>query len=79
MTSWAWHSDPKRLAFTISRYKFVSKMLSDCETILEIGCGDGFGARVVADNGAKLTCVDLDVELLASAKHSKLKQRLYRI
>lgn len=29
MTNQSWHDDPKRLAFTFSRYKFVAKMTSD--------------------------------------------------
>jgi hypothetical protein len=28
MTSFAWNDDPKRLAFTLSRYKFVAKLLA---------------------------------------------------
>jgi hypothetical protein len=28
MNSFGWHEDPKRLVFTLSRYKFVAKMLS---------------------------------------------------
>ena len=40
MTSWAYFDDPKRLAFTFARYKFVAKMLSGCKHVLEAGCGD---------------------------------------
>jgi len=35
MTSWAWTDDPKRLAFTLSRYKFVAKMLDGRSHVLE--------------------------------------------
>ena len=28
MNSAVWHEDPKRLVFTLSRYKFVAKMLA---------------------------------------------------
>ncbi|HEV8694162.1 MAG TPA: hypothetical protein VGQ93_08285, partial [Lysobacter sp.] len=38
MTSWAYRDDPKRLAFTFSRYKFVAKMLSGRKHALEVGC-----------------------------------------
>ena len=47
MNSAVWHGDPKRLVFTLSRYKFVAKMLSGKNSVAEIGCGDGFGARIV--------------------------------
>jgi SAM-dependent methyltransferase len=67
MTSWAWYDDPKRLAFTLARYKFVAKMLEGAEHVLEAGCGDGFGSRVVAQAVGALTAVDFDPEFIASA------------
>ena len=68
MTSWAWHDDPKRLTFTLSRYKFVAKMLEGIDSVLEVGCGDGFGSRVVAQSVGALTAVDFDPEFIESAK-----------
>ena len=38
MTSWAWYDDPKRLTFMVSRYKFVSKMLTNLKLVAEVGC-----------------------------------------
>ncbi len=35
--------DPKRLSFLFGRYAFAAKMLADCETILDVGCGAGEG------------------------------------
>jgi len=60
MASQAWYDDPKRLAFTLSRYKFVAKMLSGFEHVLEVGCADAFGTRVVVQEVKKLTAVDFD-------------------
>lgn len=37
------------------RYKFVSKMLAGLDHVLEIGCGDGFGARIVAQAVNRVT------------------------
>jgi 2-polyprenyl-3-methyl-5-hydroxy-6-metoxy-1,4-benzoquinol methylase len=68
MTSWAWYDDPRRLAFTFSRYKFVSKMLDGVEKVLEAGCGDGFMSRVVAQTVGSLTAVDFDPEFIESAE-----------
>jgi predicted O-methyltransferase YrrM len=67
MTSWAWTDDPKRLVFMLSRYKFVAKMFEGTGKVLEVGCGDGFGARVVAQSVGHLTAVDFDPELIESA------------
>jgi len=68
MTSWAWYDDPKRLVFTLARYKFVAKMLEGKKRVLEVGCGDGFGSRVVAQSVGGLVAVDFDREFIESAK-----------
>ena len=45
MANQSWNEDSKRTLFTLSRYKFVSKMLCGLNTVLEIGCADAFGTR----------------------------------
>jgi len=60
MSSQAWYDDPRRLGFTLSRYKFVAKMLSGSRHVLEVGCADAFGTRVVVQEVAQLTAVDFD-------------------
>ncbi len=60
MNNQVWHDDPRRLVFTLARYKFVSKMLSGRRNVLEVGCGDGFCARVVRQEVAALTITDYD-------------------
>jgi 2-polyprenyl-3-methyl-5-hydroxy-6-metoxy-1,4-benzoquinol methylase len=60
MTSAAWHQDPRRLLFLLSRYKFVAKMLSGKGRVLEIGCGDAFGTRIVLQNVDSICAVDFD-------------------
>ncbi|MEJ2039690.1 MAG: class I SAM-dependent methyltransferase, partial [Desulfosarcinaceae bacterium] len=59
-TSYGYQKDPKHLAFTLSRYKFCSKMLSGKSSVLEIGCGDGFGVPLVAEQVKNLLCIDWD-------------------
>ncbi len=68
MTSWAYRDDPKRLAFTFSRYKFVAKMLAGRQHVLEVGCGDCFATRIVAQEVAQVTAVDFDRDFIADAK-----------
>lgn len=60
MTSQAWHDDPKRLTFTLSRYKFVAKMFSGRARVLEVGCADAFATRIVVQEVGHLTAVDFD-------------------
>tara|TARA_B100000929_G_C15476125_1_gene409574 strand:+ start:324 stop:998 length:675 start_codon:yes stop_codon:yes gene_type:complete len=60
MTSNVWQQDPKRLIFTLARYKFVSKMLDGKKYVAEIGCGDGFGSRIVRQTVKNLHITDYD-------------------
>ena len=60
MSSQAWQDDPRRLTFTLSRYKFVAKMLSGLDQVLEVGCADAFGSRVVKQEVKQLTVTDFD-------------------
>ena len=71
MSNLTWHSDPKRLAFTLSRYKFVAKMLSGQERVAEIGCGDGFASRVVRQSVGTLLISDYDPYFIDNFKRSK--------
>jgi 2-polyprenyl-3-methyl-5-hydroxy-6-metoxy-1,4-benzoquinol methylase len=57
-TSSAFEKDPKHLAFTLSRYKFVAKMFEGKDSVLEVGCGDGFGSTIVAQAVKSLTGID---------------------
>jgi cyclopropane fatty-acyl-phospholipid synthase-like methyltransferase len=68
--SWAWHDDPKRMAFSLARYKFVAKMLDGAREVLEVGCADGFASRIVAQAVGRLTAVDFDPEFVASARET---------
>lgn len=60
MNNQVWQEDPKRLVFTLARYKFVAKMLTGHRDAVEIGCGDGFGARIVKQSVQNLLITDFD-------------------
>lgn len=60
MINQAWYDDPKRLTFTFARYKFVAKMLTGLENVLEVGCGDGFASRIVLQEVQNLSLTDFD-------------------
>lgn len=70
MTSHAWTNDPKRLAFTLARYGFVAKMLVGREAVLEVGCADAWGTRVVqqAIGGGLVTAIDFDEVFVEEAR-----------
>ena len=68
MTNQAWDDDPKRLAFTFSRYKFVAKMMSGKQRVLEIGCADAFATRIVQQEVKELTAIDFDPIFIEDVK-----------
>jgi 2-polyprenyl-3-methyl-5-hydroxy-6-metoxy-1,4-benzoquinol methylase len=68
MTSYAWNDDPKRLTFTLSRYEFTAKLLSGRKNVLEVGCADAFGTRIVLQEVQKLTATDFDPIFIEDVK-----------
>ena len=63
-----WRQDPRRLVFALSRYKFVSKMLREHTKVLEVGCGDGWNAKIVSSEVKHLTLTDYDPMFINNAK-----------
>lgn len=72
MLNQAWFDDPRRLTFTFSRYKFVSKMLEGFDNVLEVGCGDGFASRIVQQTVKSLTLTDFDQHFISDIKNREL-------
>lgn len=68
MANQSWNEDPKRTLFTLSRYKFVSKMLSGLNSVLEIGCADAFGTRLVQQTVKHVTAIDFDPLFIEDVK-----------
>lgn len=68
MINESWNCDPRRTLFTLSRYKFVSKMLSGCENVLEVGCADAFGTRLVQQTVGHVTATDIDPVFINDVK-----------
>jgi SAM-dependent methyltransferase len=65
MNNQVWQDDPRRLVFTLARYKFVAKMLSGRRKALEVGCGDAFASRLVKQEVGELTVLDFDPLFIA--------------
>jgi 2-polyprenyl-3-methyl-5-hydroxy-6-metoxy-1,4-benzoquinol methylase len=68
MTNQVWHDDPRRLVFVLSRYKFVSKMLAGKKKVLEVGCADAFGTRLVQQEVEHVTALDFDPVFIQDVK-----------
>lgn len=68
MTAYNWEADPKRVAFQATRYLTVAKLLERKLRVLEVGCADGWGARIVAQHVGSLDAIDSDPVAIQFAK-----------
>ncbi len=68
MANESWNCDPRRTLFTLSRYKFVSKMIAGSQEVLEIGCADAFGTRLVQQSVKNVTAIDFDPLFIEDVK-----------
>lgn len=67
MFAYEWDRDPKRAGFIMARYKFVAKMLHGKNMVLEIGCADGVGSRIVRQAVHGLDAIDVDAKSIEEA------------
>ena len=68
MANKSWNQDPRRTLFTLARYKFVAKMLAGRNHVLEVGCADAFGTRIVQQVVGKVSATDFDPVFIADVK-----------
>jgi 2-polyprenyl-3-methyl-5-hydroxy-6-metoxy-1,4-benzoquinol methylase len=75
----AWMNDPKHLLFSLSRYKFVSKLLEGYKKVLEVGAGDGFLSRIIDQNVNRLDLCDIEIANIEYFKKIKFNKNKYFI
>lgn len=75
----SWINDPKHLLFTLSRYKFVSKLLDGYNKVLEVGAGDGFLSRIIDQNVNRLDLSDIESANKEYFKKIKFNKNKYFI
>lgn len=68
MVNESWNQDPRRTVFTLARYKFVAKMLAGRARVLEVGCADAFGTRIVQQAVGRVTASDFDPVFIEDIK-----------
>lgn len=68
MTRYNWEMDPKRIAFQAARYLAVAKLLEGQKRVLEVGCADGWGARIVRQHVEALDAIDVDEAAIRVAR-----------
>lgn len=78
-TSHSFSTDPIRLVFTLSRYKFVAKMFEGYQDVLEVGAGDGFKSPIVGQMVKKLTLSDIEPGNIQEYNRTKIRNYPYVI
>ncbi len=73
--SYNFRNDPKRLAFVLSRYKFAAKMGAQGQAVLELGCGEGIGATLLAESAVSYTGIDLDDAAIITARRNLTNEK----
>jgi 2-polyprenyl-3-methyl-5-hydroxy-6-metoxy-1,4-benzoquinol methylase len=74
MSNGVWEGDPKRICFVLARYKFVAKMFSGMNRVLEVGCADAFGTRLVQQEVPNVVAVDFD-PLFVDDVNARMEER----
>lgn len=74
VNSHSYLTDPRHLGFVLSRYKFAARMMRDCQSILDVGCGDGVGTlQFLHTDAYRIRGVDSDIELIAHANRNRVR------
>jgi len=70
---------PRHLAFVFSRYKFAAKLLSSKKKcrVLELGCGEGIGSLLLAEEGHSVVGIDQDKDAITYAKKNLEKHEKF--
>lgn len=65
-------NNTRHLVFALSRYKFAAKMLIKEQrlNVLELGCSEGIGTLILADEAKKVTAIDFYEKSILWAKKS---------
>lgn len=64
------------VGFTVARYKFACKWLRPADHVLEVGCGEGFGAHFLAKHCAQVTAMDLDPAVVSACQERYQRDNL---
>jgi 2-polyprenyl-3-methyl-5-hydroxy-6-metoxy-1,4-benzoquinol methylase len=51
---------PRRILYSMSYYKFASKMIGKAQKVLDVGCGEGLGTWLLAVECGKAKGIDFD-------------------
>lgn len=63
-----WLDAPEHLAFVLARYRAAAGLIGGARTVLELGCGEGIGSRILARGRSLYHGIDHDEAALGHAR-----------
>lgn len=60
--------DPGHVAMVLARYRAAAALIGSAKTVVELGCGEGFGAGILAAGRESYWGIDNDPDALAVAR-----------
>jgi len=69
-------NSPRHLLFSFSRYKFAARLIGEFPkvNVLELGCNEGLGTLLLAEDSHNVTGVDFDEDAIQWAKSNLEKK-----
>lgn len=73
-----WLEAPEHLAMVLARYRAAAALIGDAQSVLEVGCGEGIGAGILAKGRHRYVGIDTDGAALriAAAMHCLSADRM---
>ena len=75
-SSYQLNHTPRRILFSLSRYKFATKLIGEGKKVLELGCSDGLGTYLLAEFNKEVVGVDFDKDVIDWAKNNISKENV---
>lgn len=69
-SSYQLKNTPRRILFSLSRYKFAQKIIGKYKNILEFGCSDGLGTHILAETASRVLGIDFDEHVIEWANEN---------
>lgn len=62
--------NPLMATIKFARYKFIAKLISPNDNVLDVGCNDGISSNFYSKYAKSVTGVDVDLEFIKEAQNS---------
>lgn len=68
LNSYQFLNSPISMVWSLSHYKFASRMIKEKAKILDVGCNGGLGTRLLVENSRYVCGLDADLQAIKSAQ-----------